>query len=702
MKRLSMVLAVLMMLCLAAPSLAEVAPVGSAQSEELPMIEDSTDTPADMDETAPAAEEEGAETPVYDEFIIGATTRLSGNFFTNMWGNNTCDIDVRSLIHGYSPVVWTMQSRFETNPYVVEDVTVGELDDGGKLYMVTLWADLKYSDGSRITARDYVFSLMLFADPVIRELGGITTNVDYIVGYDEYYAGETNVFSGIRLVDEYTFMIEIKAECLPFFFELAYLDCIPYPISVIAPGCAVADDGQGVYIRNIDESVAEPLWNTEHLRETIMDPETGYLSHPYVTSGPYMLTSFDWDTRVATFELNPYYKCYYDGQKPTIDNLVFKSVLPETMMEEYENGEVHLLNKVVAAENIVEGTALVSAGEAQMVPYPRMGLGFISFSCEQGPAQFESVRKAIAYCLDRTEYKEAYLQDYGIVVNGYYGVGQWMVQMIEGTSQMEYVETDEEQAEWDALVETGLSFMTEYTLDLDMAKQILVDDGWTLNAQGEAYREGVDEVRWKRLDNGTLMELRMHWGKMEDSIAADLLEERLAEPFQEIGIALDITVVPFTDLIEHYYRQTDRTYDMMYLATNFISIFDPYFVFNTADAYQGPQNTTGYRDEQLEALALDLRQTEQGALLEYCRKWVAFQDYFNEVLPMLPLYSNVYFDFHVTDLQSYAPSSEMNWPIAILYATIGEPPAAELVEVEGQDGAADAGDNGDMSMFIED
>ncbi len=626
---------------------------------------------------------EQTEPRVFDEFIIGATTRLNGAFFTNMWGNNTCDIDVRSLIHGYSPVVWTLQSRFDLNMEVVQDVQAALLTDGNKLFQVTLWGDLCYNDGTPITARDYVFSLMLFADPVINALGGITTNTSYIEGYDEYLSGKSDVFAGVRLVADYTFTIEVKAEYLPFFFEIAFLDCIPYPISVIAPGCEVADDGNGCYIRNSDASVSGPIWNAQTLQNTILDPDTGYLSHPYVTCGPYMLTSFDWDTRIAKFDLNPYYKGYYDGQKPTIDHLVFKSVLPGTMIDEYENEEVHLLNKVVAGDNILSGFGLVGEGTAVQVSYPRMGLGFISFACEQGPAQFESVRKAIAYAIDRDQFTDDYTMGFGATVDGYYGIGQWMVQMIGGTLPAEEIENDEEQEAWDALIENGLDSLTHYTLDLDKAQQILIDDGWVLNASGKDFDKAVDTVRYKRLANGSLMALSLKWGVMEDSWAASMLVDMLVKPLAGLGMELDLTVVPFVDLLQHYYRQVDRTYDMMYLATNFISIFDPYFVFNTGDEYQGPQNTTGYRDEKLEALALELRQTPSGAMLEYCQKWLKFQEYYNEVIPMLPLYSNIYFDFHVPELQDYNPNAEMNWPVAILYATLGE---AVEDDVEAADG----------------
>ena len=34
------------------------------------------------------------------EITVGSLTQMSGNFFTDCWGNNSADMDVRELIHG--------------------------------------------------------------------------------------------------------------------------------------------------------------------------------------------------------------------------------------------------------------------------------------------------------------------------------------------------------------------------------------------------------------------------------------------------------------------------------------------------------------------------------------------------------------------------------------------------------------------------
>lgn len=630
-------------------------------AEDFFMLDD-TEFAGDWDE--PPIEIVEITSEEFGEFVVGATTKLSGDFFTNMWGNNTCDIDVRSLLHGLETVYWTTQPIFDLNPTVIVNASASMTGNGDKEYILTFAEDLLYNDGTPIDARDYAFTFLLHSAPQIAEIDGTITNYVHLAGWEAFSSGEVPYLSGVRLLDNYTLSITVKSEYLPFFFELGMIEAVPYPISVIAPGCEVVDEGNGVFIRNIDESTA-PIFTAETLRTTILDPDTGYISHPMVTSGPWELVSFDWETRELQVKINENFKGNWEGQKPVIDNIRFKSVLPVQMVEEMENGDVHLLNKVVSADDI---NALLSIPGTARAAYPRLGFGFINYSCEMGPSQFQAVRQAIAYALDITAFNETYVQYYGMQVYGYYGIGQWMLDMLGGVIDTEDM-SEEHIAAWESLSLDGLN---PYDVDLSKAEQLLIDDGWTLNESGAPYVKGEDEVRAKMVD-GELMTLRLKFGKMEDSVAAELLDSMMVEPLGEIGIRFESTEVPFVELLQHYYRQTERTYDFMYLATNFIGIFDPYFVFNTADEYQGHQNTTGFRDEELERLALELRQTQPGAYLEYLQKWIAFQENFNEKLPMLPLYSNIYFDVFTDKLQNYNPDSELyDWPVALLYATLGE------------------------------
>ena len=83
----------------------------------------------------PDAEPEATEAPVDVEFpeelIVGHPTITKGDFFTELFGNDTADIDVRALIHGYNLVNWDQnQGTYVMDPSVVTQyqVTVDEVE----------------------------------------------------------------------------------------------------------------------------------------------------------------------------------------------------------------------------------------------------------------------------------------------------------------------------------------------------------------------------------------------------------------------------------------------------------------------------------------------------------------------------------------------------------------------------------------------
>lgn len=625
--------------------------------------------------TAILAEDTVGETA--SPFVVAAATELSGMFFTGLWGNNTSDIDVRAMIYNYSPVVWSDQTSMEMNPLVVADVSVGEYDNGNRAYVITLQDDLVYSDGTPILASDYVFSLMLQASPFMTLLGGVGAVGQQITGYDAYHSGEADAFYGLRIENERTFVIQVDADYYPFFYELSYLDVIPYPMHVIAPGCRIVDTNEGATIRNIDPEAVDPIFTPELLAQTILDPDTGYRSHPSVVSGAYMLANYDSEARVATFEINPYFKGSYDGILPTISPIEYRSVDSDGLRAGLESGEIHLVNRTVSGDMINWGLSLVSQGQVNSSNYPRMGFGYLSFACEGEIFSHEAVRKAVAYAFDKTAFLQAFTP-YAVPVYGYMGVGQWLYTAVTAEDGASFAETDEERAAWKVLT---LDNLNHYDMNLETAERLLIEDGWTFNAQGGPYVKGTDTVRHKMAD-GDLTALSIRWGKTIGSSGADIVAELLPGPLAEIGIELIIIETSFQDVLRDFYSQQDREYDMHMLASNVSNLFDPSPEYNTERG--NARNTTGLHDEELESLAFELRDTTPGALLEYATKWVQFQEYWNDRLPMLPLYSNIYFDFFTPELVNYRPDAEQNWPEAIARARI-ELPTAEDDEAAAED-----------------
>ena len=98
----------------------------------------------------------------YEELTVGSTTPITGEFFTDLWGNGAADLDVRQLLHGYGLVIWdSSEGLFKTDPSVVSGLKVSVNEQGDKTFLISLYQDMSYSDGTKITAADYLFSLLL-------------------------------------------------------------------------------------------------------------------------------------------------------------------------------------------------------------------------------------------------------------------------------------------------------------------------------------------------------------------------------------------------------------------------------------------------------------------------------------------------------------------------------------------------------------
>lgn len=621
------------------------------------------------------AEEIETVAPVYDyhQLVVGGTTAMSGNFFSGVFGNNAADLDVQQLLHGYNLVQWdTEVGGFATNDSVISGISVSDNALGDRTYTLALYQDMYYSDGTQITAWDYAFSILLNAAPELAAIGGSTNGSEAIMGMAEYMQGTESVLSGVHVANQFMIAITVKHEYQPFFYELGLLNYCPYPISQIAPGCSVKDDGKGIYIDPRSE------FNAQQLANTLLDPEHGYVSHPAVVSGPYCLTSFDGVT--AEFEINPYYKGDNQGRLPLIEKLVYTYTTNDTIIADLASTKLGLVNKAVSAATINEGIGNIGNGYYAMTNYTRSGLGYISFCCEKATVGDVNVRKALALCMDKDMLVDDYVSDYGLRVDGYYGIGQWMYQLISGVMTPPMQELDdhatakekkayeETQKAWDELNLDGLVI---YDLDIEAANRLLDEAGWNLNAEGNTFDAAVDEIRCKMID-GELVALDLKLIVPAGNKIIDSLKEHFALHCAQAGMRVTVEAMPMAELLKRHYRQTERDTDMIFLATNFRVVFDPSLTYSTEAFAQNVYNTSAIADEKLYELTVDMRKTDPGDLLSYCRKWVAFQEYWTEVLPAIPLYSNIYFDFYTANLHDYQINESVTWTQAIIGAYMGD------------------------------
>ena len=612
----------------------------------------------------------------YNDITIGNPNPLHGQFFTDLWGNDTSDIDVRYLVNGYNLVTWdTANSYFRFDYSVVSGAMVTDDEEGNRVYLMAISSDLYYSDGTPINARDYAFSALLQSSPLISELGGRPMNLDFLVGYKEYAAGETPFISGLRLISDNLIQFTVRADALPYFYEFSRLAFYPYPIHILAPGCAVYDDGEGAYIGSEDPAAEGSPFTADLLRQTILDPVTGYQIHPDPVSGPYRLISYDGQN--AKFEINPYYKGNEDGKKPRIQRLTYTLANNDTMIQDLQEGKFALLNKTTLASAIAQGLALCAESpQYTRSTYPRIGLTYIFFNPESPLTQQLQLRQAVARCLDDDQFIADYVGPFGLKTDALYGLGQWMysasvgaipypVHLPEDATAADIADFEKAQADWEKL---NLEGLTRYPLDTAAANTLLNQAGWTLNEQGSPFTPGVDTMR-ARMADGSLQRLELTLGYPNDESLEQTFLTDFKDHLSEVGVSLTLVPLDFEAIVETHSTHQFDALDLIYLGDNFNISFDPALFFADASAAaQADADSLAAVYQELYALSLDMDRTEPGDILSYMKKWVLFQQRFSELLPLIPIYTNIYFDFYTRELTDYWIEENVSWAQAIVPA----------------------------------
>ncbi len=576
------------------------------------------------------------------QLIIGTITDLENEFYDATFSNSAANYALYSLLHGYTTVVVTKDGEWITDPTVVAGLQTSENEDGTKTFTMTLNDGLVWSDGSAVTAKDYVFALLLESSP---EMMGVdhysATGYTFLDGWEAYNNGETKQLKGVRLVDDLTFSVTVAAEELPFHYDLAYAAVTPRPLAVIAPGCDIADGEEGASVSGD--------FSTDVLLTTINDPDTGYRYHPQVTCGAYSLESYDAASRQGTFVVNERYAGDYKGAKPVIEKLIIRTVSPDTQINELKAGTVDLLTEISGGETIEAGLDLVDEGLIQKHTYFRTGYGMLKFDCSQFPTDSVRVRQAIALCLDRNEFARIYSGGYATIVHGEYGLSQWEYQ---------------ESKDWlDANLNT-------YEKDIDAAKEKLAADGWTLNADGGEYQDG-DGTRYKEVD-GELVPLVIQWCNVEGNPVAELLATMLPEAMEEAGMELVPTTTDFPTLRASLDHKAENMYNMYNMGTNFSLQHSPWYYFSTDEHYMGSLNSNWIVDEELSEAALALKTIPIEDKEQWLAAWQNYQKVWNEKLPNIPLYSDEYHDFYSNKLKGWDTTSIWSWEGAVLDAWVTE------------------------------
>ena len=520
-----------------------------------------------------------------NSIIMGNTTDLSGKFrYAAFGGTNpgAADLDVQNLSTGLETVAITKEGGFEWNPTVVKSHEETMNEDGTRTYTVTIYDDLKLSDGTPVTVKNYVVFPMVFSSPV----GVAAAGKDHQSGmtlegfktfntYDGTEGSGTKELAGLRMIDDYTYSITVSADYANYFYAISYAGLSAYDVSLWIGDADVKDDGNGVYFTDdFYAKEGDKYVMADHIVTASQNTDTTY---PY--SGPYVVKSYDSADKSAVLELNPNFKGNYEGVKPTIAKVVYKKIVSSTQLEDLKAGTLDVIAGITGGDETNEALALADGSEGKYVytHYSRAGYGKLGFRADYGPAQFTEVRQAVAYCMDRAKFAKDFTGGYGGVVDGPYYSGSWM---------------------YKAAVDQGM-ILNAYATSVDSAIEVLTEGGWVYDAEGNDYVEGVrykkipgdiateNDINYKSKDGAYVttkvgddyyMPLVLNWYGTSDNPFTDQLMTGFASNDNVIaaGFNVQYTIGDFSPMLDELYQAAVYGYysgSPMYSVFNFATGF---------------------------------------------------------------------------------------------------------------------------------
>ena len=274
--------------------------------------------------------------------------------------------------------LYTYDAEGKTTPACATGYTVSE---DGLTYTVTLKDGLKWSDGSDLTAADFVYSWKRAASDA--------TAADYAYMFDNIKGFPNDL--AVSAPDATTFVFELNAPC-------AYMeDLMAFPTFFPVKQAAV-------------ESYAD--WQTS--------PGGWCQEAGFVSNGAYVCTGWNHDTSM-TYEKNPY---WYDADKVTVEKLEYMLSADDTAIyAAYNAGDLDFADSVPTDEV----ASLLDNPEFHIVD--ELGTYYVAFNAKSSifegktPEQAAAMRTAFTILIDRDYICENIGQTGQVAANAFIPLG---------------------------------------------------------------------------------------------------------------------------------------------------------------------------------------------------------------------------------------------------------------------------------------
>lgn len=252
-------------------------------------------------------------------------------------------------------------------PLLLEEIPTTE---DGITYHFKLKKGVKFHDGTELTSKDVEYTFNRIFDPKTQNLN--TWLCDMILGGPEMLDGKTDSLAGFKIIDDYTFTIELSMPYAPFLSVLSCEQMMIYP----QKACEEAGD----------------MWGIE----------------TFVGTGPFELVDF-----VGKDYMHAKKNESYHGKVPAIDELYIYNMDMNTSIMEYEAGNLDM----VKVETKMVEPYKTNDFKDQLKKIDLMGIISLNLNVKMKPLDDLRVRRAISYAVDKESLVSSYLQGNGTPAN---------------------------------------------------------------------------------------------------------------------------------------------------------------------------------------------------------------------------------------------------------------------------------------------
>ena len=317
-----------------------------------------------------------------------------------------------------------------------------EVSEDGLTYTFTLKEGLKWSDGSDLTADDFVYAWKRAADP--KTAADYSYMFDVIAGYDEFQEGDDSKFA-VSAPDTKTLTVTLKSPCAYMLDLMAFPTFFPVKQSVVE---AAAD------------------WET--------NPGSWAQEAGFVSNGAYTLESWNHDESMV-YVKNPN---YYDAENVKIERLEFMLSADDTAIyAAYRAGDLDFADSVPTDE-----IANLKGKDPEFHIIDNLGTYYVIFNVKsplfngKTVEQANAMRQAFSKLIDRQYIVDTVAQCDQKVATSFLPAG-----MADGNGGI-----FKDAAAWNYPVEDG--YYAE-EVDVDGARALLEEAGFKFGEDGKLSAE---------------------------------------------------------------------------------------------------------------------------------------------------------------------------------------------------------------------